>query len=174
MTENESKEFLKQAFIAFPGISAWVDNTSIDPPGTIALWVKALEQITITEAHSVLTRWVTGALPAPSAYHEKEMFPQHIIAIVKRDRSEARSKDNRKETLRKHTGQSIFRDDPIFGPYITNILRIIRQYNAGDLTTDERNHRIAELERDAIKLVETKPTRTRFSKPDWKQAAVST
>lgn len=171
MNEIEAKEFLKEAFTAFPGVGAWIEANSPDPSKTVAIWARSLEQITITEAHSVLTRWSMGALPPPTGF-QKEEFPLHVIAVVRRDRSEAKAVQSRDEVLRKHTGKSIFQTDRILGPFMANLNQLIRQFNAGTLSIEERNKCIADLEREAIAQVDQK-TKYRVPRFDHKQAAVA-
>jgi hypothetical protein len=44
MTIEEANSFLREAFIAFPGVLQWVKDNSPDPKQTLQLWAKNLER----------------------------------------------------------------------------------------------------------------------------------
>jgi hypothetical protein len=152
MTENEAMEFLDAAFVAFPGVHQWLKIASPSFEATKAVWAKTLQQISLEEGFGVLSRWTSGALPAPSGY-EKENFVLHIRAVVMRDRSESKRLEVRNDFQRTHRRGESFKSEPILGPFMAEVMRLYDQYCAGTISKDERDKQISQLEREALSKV---------------------
>jgi hypothetical protein len=151
--QDEAMEFLNGMFVAFPGVYQWLRTASPNVEATKTVWAKTLEQITPEEGFSVLSRWSSGSLPVPAGY-EKENFPLHVVSVVREDRTLKRKFETRDDFQRTHRrGESIFKSEPILGPFMKDVMRVYGQYCAGTITENERDRRIMELEKNAISKV---------------------
>lgn len=144
MNEKESKEFLEAVLVSFPGVNQWLKNASPSIDATKAIWARTLEQITMDEGMSVLSRWSSGRLPAPEGY-AKESFHLHLIAVVKQDRSKIAQERTRESTLQSHKGGSSRFYKSILGPFMGKVLAVQRQYIAGEIGFEERDSQIEAL-----------------------------
>ncbi len=153
MTPEESKDFLRQAFIAFPGVSQWVRDNSPDPQGTIQVWSVALESIKASEAIGVLNRWVRNEIPPPTGY-QRELFVQHVVAVVKQDRTKEHSAKHREKVLDQvnangHNKGSV----PILGKYMLDIMAMKSSYELGQISYEELEMQIEERKQRALEAV---------------------
>lgn len=93
MTETEFDEFLKRAFIRFPGLAQWVNEWSLDPSETIAVWRSELLNVELELAELVLHGWTTGELEdAPAGFHRERFLP-NLLTHVRSFRVERRRKE---------------------------------------------------------------------------------
>jgi hypothetical protein len=144
VNKKESAEFLESVLIAFPGVNQWLRNASPNAEATKTLWAKSLEQITVEEGMSVLSRWSSGKLPAPEGY-AKESFHLHLIAVVKHDRSKIAQERTRAKTLQSHKGGSNRFYKSILGPFMAKVIAVQRQYIVGEIGFEERDRQIESL-----------------------------
>ena len=148
MTNSEATEFLEAVLVAFPGVNQWLKNASPNIDATKAIWARTLEQITMDEGMSVLSRWSSGKLPAPEGY-AKESFHLHLIAVVKQDRSKIAQERTRTQTLQSHKGGSNRFYKAILGPFMGKVLAVQRQYIAGEIGFEDRDRQIESLVSEA-------------------------
>jgi hypothetical protein len=153
MTPEESKDFLRQAFIAFPGVSQWVRDNSPDPQGTIQVWSVALESIKASEAISVLNRWVRNEIPPPSGY-QRELFVQHVVAVVKQDRTKEYSAKHREQVFEQlNLNQPRGNYNAVCGPFIKDIMAIKSSYDLGQISFEELEMQVEERKQKALESV---------------------
>jgi hypothetical protein len=82
MTETEFDGFLKRLFIRFPGLAQWVNEWSLDPSESIAVWRSELLNVELELAERVLHRWTTGELEdAPTGYQRERFLPNLLTHI---------------------------------------------------------------------------------------------
>ena len=153
MTPDESKDFLRQAFIAFPGVSQWLRDNSPDPQGTIQVWSVALESIKASEAISVLNRWVKNELPPPTGY-QRELFVQHVVAVVKQDRTKEYSAKHRDKVLDKVNANGHGRgSNPVLGSYMRDIMGFKATYDLGQISFEELQRQVEDRKQVALEAV---------------------
>jgi hypothetical protein len=153
MTPEESKDFLRQAFIAFPGVSQWVRDNSPDPQGTIQVWSVALESIKASEAISVLNRWVRNEIPPPTGY-QRELFVQHVVAVVKQDRTKEYSAKHREQVFEQlNLNQPRGNYNAVCGPFIKDIMAIKSSYELGQISYEELERQVEERKQTALEAV---------------------
>ncbi|MFY7700491.1 MAG: hypothetical protein ACOVQH_09490 [Burkholderiaceae bacterium] len=87
MTPNELEQFLRKAFIAFPGLKDWAE-TLPKASDTLAVWSRTLERVTLDEATQVLNDWIDCTLSDPPVGYRRETFAIDIKSIVSRRRTE--------------------------------------------------------------------------------------
>jgi len=148
----DGRKFLATAFIEFPGVWDFIKTHSPKPQLTIDAWAKALEQITLEEAYSVLVRWTNGTIPAPTGF-EKETFHLRVIEVVKADRKAAWEVRNRNSILR-NTRCNIQDMVPGLGPYMEKVVNRINAHWQGALSEAELREQLNKLEREAIDELE--------------------
>jgi hypothetical protein len=153
MTPDESKDFLRQAFIAFPGVSQWLRDNSPDPQGTIQVWSVALESIKASEAISVLNRWVKNELPPPTGY-QRELFVQHVVAVVKQDRTKEYSAKHRDKVLDQVNANGHGRgSNPVLGSYMRDIMGFKATYDLGQISFEELQRQVEDRKQVALEAV---------------------
>lgn len=153
MTPEESKDFLRQAFIAFPGVSQWVRDNSPDPQGTIQVWSVALESIKASEAISVLNRWVRNEIPPPTGY-QRELFVQHVVAVVKQDRTKEYSAKHREKVFDQlNLNQPRGNYNAVCGPFIKDIMAMKSSYDLGQISYEELERQVEERKQKAMEAV---------------------
>ena len=153
MTPEESKDFLRQAFIAFPGVSQWVRDNSPDPQGTIQVWSVALESIKASEAISVLNRWVRNEIPPPTGY-QRELFVQHVVAVVKQDRTKEYSAKHREQVFEQlNLNQPRGNYNAVCGPFIKDIMAMKSSYELGQISYEELERQVEERKQTALEAV---------------------
>jgi hypothetical protein len=153
MTPEESKDFLRQAFIAFPGVSQWVRDNSPDPQGTIQVWSVSLESIKASEAISVLNRWVRNEIPPPSGY-QRELFVQHVVAVVKQDRTKEYSAKHREQVFEQlNLNQPRGNYNAVCGPFIKDIMAMKSSYELGQISYEELERQVEERKQTALEAV---------------------
>ena len=153
MTQEESKDFLRQAFIAFPGVSQWVRDNSPDPQGTIQVWSVALESIKASEAISVLNRWVRNEIPPPTGY-QRELFVQHVVAVVKHDRTKEYSAKHREQVFEQlNLNQPRGNYSAVCGPFIKDIMAMKSSYELGQISYEELERQVEERKQTALEAV---------------------
>jgi hypothetical protein len=153
MTPEESKDFLRQAFIAFPGVSQWVRDNSPDPQGTIQVWSVALESIKASEAISVLNRWVRNEIPPPTGY-QRELFIQHVVAVVKQDRTKEYSAKHREQVFEQlNLNQPRGNYNAVCGPFIKDIMAMKSSYELGQISYEELERQVEERKQTALEAV---------------------
>jgi hypothetical protein len=153
MTPEESKDFLRQAFIAFPGVSQWVRDNSPDPQGTIQVWSVALESIKASEAISVLNRWVRNEIPPPTGY-QRELFVQHVVAVVKHDRTKEYSAKHREQVFEQlNLNQPRGNYSAVCGPFIKDIMAMKSSYELGQISYEELERQVEERKQTALEAV---------------------
>jgi hypothetical protein len=153
MTPDESRDFLRQAFIAFPGVSQWLKDNSPDPQGTIQVWSVALESIKASEAISVLNRWVKNELPPPTGY-QRELFVQHVVAVVKQDRTKEYSAKHRDKVLDQVNANGHGRgSNPVLGSYMRDIMGFKASYDLGQISFEELQRQVEDRKQVALEAV---------------------
>jgi hypothetical protein len=153
MTPEESKDFLRQAFIAFPGVSQWVRDNSPDPQGTIQVWSVALDSIKASEAISVLNRWVRNEIPPPTGY-QRELFVQHVVAVVKQDRTKEYSAKHREQVFEQlNLNQPRGNYNAVCGPFIKDIMAMKSSYELGQISYEELERQVEERKQTALEAV---------------------
>lgn len=152
MTEKEAMEFLDAAFIAFPGVHQWLKNASPSFEASKAVWARSLMKISLDEGFGVLSRWTSGALPAPEGY-QKETFHLHVISVVMADRDRQQRQQVRDEYQKTHSKGSVLRSDPILHPFICDVMNVHEQWCRGQITESERDLQVMQLEREALAKV---------------------
>jgi hypothetical protein len=153
MNDIEAKDFLKQAFIAFPGVSQWIHEHSPDAKATIQVWAKNLESVTAAEAISVLNRWNANVLPPPSGY-QRELFINHVIAVVRQDRTKAYAAKHRDEVFEAHNLRSRKESYlPVLGPMMRDIIGIKAQWELGQIPESEMYRLVEERKQQALEAV---------------------
>jgi hypothetical protein len=153
MTPEESKDFLRQAFIAFPGVSQWVRDNSPDPQGTIQVWSVALESIKASEAISVLNRWVRNEIPPPTGY-QRELFVQHVVAVVKQDRTKEYAAKHREQVFEQlNLNQPRGNYNAVCGPFIKDIMAMKSSYELGQISYEELERQVEERKQTALEAV---------------------
>lgn len=101
MTEQESQQFIRELYTAFPDLFEWVTSNSPDPAGTHKTWHTTLSKCSLTECRSVLSRWLDGTLEPFKAY-ERSHVALVIRQTIAKDR-DVQNKHNRTiEEIRKH------------------------------------------------------------------------
>jgi hypothetical protein len=88
MTPAEATQFFESAFIAFPGLAAWLRETSTDGAATCSVWARTLSKISFDEATYVLDGWIDGTIKDPPVGYRRESFALHVkaIALTERDK----------------------------------------------------------------------------------------
>jgi hypothetical protein len=153
MTPEESRDFLRQAFIAFPGVSQWLKDNSPDPQATIQVWSVALESIKASEAISVLNRWVKNELPPPTGY-QRELFVQHVVAVVKQDRTKEYSAKHRDKVLDQVNANGHSRGSvPVLGSYMRDIMGFKSSYDLGQISFEELQRQVEDRKQVALEAV---------------------
>jgi len=153
MTPDESRDFLRQAFIAFPGVSQWLKDNSPDPQATIQVWSVALESIKASEAISVLNRWVKNELPPPTGY-QRELFVQHVVAVVKQDRTKEYSAKHRDKVLDQVNADGHGRgSNPVLGSYMRDIMGFKATYDLGQISFEELQRQVEDRKQVALEAV---------------------
>jgi hypothetical protein len=153
MTPDESRDFLRQAFIAFPGVSQWLKDNSPDPQATIQVWSVALESIKKSEAISVLNRWVKNELPPPTGY-QRELFVQHVVAVVKQDRTKEYSAKHRDKVLEQVNANGHGRgSNPVLGSYMRDIMGFKSSYDLGQISFEELQRQVEDRKQVALEAV---------------------
>ena len=153
MTVDEAKDFLHQAFIAFPSVWEWLKSSSIDIEATIDVWAKNLSSVSPAEAISVLNRWNANEIPPPSGY-QRELFVNHVIAVVQKDRTKTYSAKHREEVFDqlnlRGRKESYF---PVLGPLMTDINGIKASYDLWQISEAERDRLADERTQKALEAV---------------------
>jgi hypothetical protein len=153
MTPEESRDFLRQAFIAFPGVSQWLRDNSPDPQATIQVWSVALESVKASEAISVLNRWVKNELPPPTGY-QRELFVQHVVAVVKQDRTKEYSAKHRDKVLDQVNANGHGRgSNPVLGSYMRDIMGFKASYDLGQISFEELQRQVEDRKQVALEAV---------------------
>ena len=96
MTPAEATQFFESAFIAFPGLAAWLRETSTDGAATCSVWARTLAKVTLDEANYVLDGWIDGTIEDPPTGYRRESFALHVKAIALKER-EIRNKELERE-----------------------------------------------------------------------------
>lgn len=96
MTPAEATQFFESAFIAFPGLAAWLRETSTDGAATCSVWARTLAKVTLDEATYVLDGWIDGTIDDPPTGYRRESFALHVKAIALKER-EIRNKELERE-----------------------------------------------------------------------------
>jgi len=86
MTPAEATQFIDSAFIAFPGLAAWLRETSTDGAATCSVWARTLAKVTLDEATYVLDGWIDGTIEDPPTGYRRESFALHVKAIAMKER----------------------------------------------------------------------------------------
>lgn len=134
MLQKEAEEFLVDiAWVAFPAARAFVITNSKNPRKTVEFEAKALLAIDFQEAVSVIDRWTTGALPAPSGREFNDGFALHIRAVVMNDRSSVIRKQPLEE-LRKNRRE--YTSVNPAAPYYARIQKEAERLKNGEITRD--------------------------------------
>ena len=152
MTIEEAKEFLKQAFIAFPGLMNWVKDNSPDPQATIQVWSLALESIKQQEAISVLNRWVKNELVPPTGWH-RESFVQRVIEVVKNDRNKSYPERHREEVFEQLNLKQPKWDYKPQASHISDVLGLKASYELGQISFEELTKQVEERKQQAMDSV---------------------
>jgi hypothetical protein len=153
MTPEESRDFLRQAFIAFPGVSQWLKDNSPDPQATIQVWSVALDSVKASEAISVLNRWVKNELPPPTGY-QRELFVQHVVAVVKQDRTKEYSAKHRDKVLDQVNANGHGRgSNPVLGSYMRDIMGFKATYDLGQISFEELQRQVEDRKQVALEAV---------------------
>lgn len=150
MTPDEARSFLREAFIAFPGVWEWLKTNSPDRERTLEVWAKSLEKVAVAEAISVLNRWTANEIPPPSGY-QRELFCQHVIAVVQKDRMKTYSAKHREEVfdqlnLRGRKESYL----PVLGPMMRDIMGIKAQWELGQIPESEMYRLVEERKQLAL------------------------
>lgn len=153
MTIEEANSFLREAFIAFPGVLQWVKDNSPDTKATIQVWAKNLSSVSTAEAISVLNRWNANQIPPPSGY-QRELFVNHVIAVVQNDRSKNYAAKHRDKVF----GQLNLNDrnrnyTPVCGAFIRDVMAMKASYDLGQISFDELKDQVGERERQALEAL---------------------
>jgi hypothetical protein len=153
MTPDESRDFLRQAFIAFPGVSQWLKDNSPDPQGTIQVWSVALESIKASEAISVLNRWVKNELPPPTGW-QRELFVQRVIEVVKNDRNKSYPERHRKEVFEQlNLKQPKGNYNAVCGPFMRDVMGLKASYDLGQISFEDLTRQADERKQKAMDAV---------------------
>lgn len=153
MTIDEAKDFLHQAFIAFPGVWEWLKSSSIDVEATVEVWAKNLSSVSAAEAVSVLNRWNANILPPPSGY-QRELFVNHVIAVVRQDRTKEYAAKHRDEVFEAHNLRGRKESYlPVLGPLMRDVMGIKAQYDLGQLSQAERDRLVEERKQQALEFL---------------------
>ena len=153
MTIEEANSFLREAFIAFPGVLQWVKDNSPDPKQTLQLWAKNLERISTAEAISVLNRWNANEIPPPSGY-QRELFINHVIAVVQKDRSKNYAARHREEVFEQlNLKQPSGNYNAVCGPFMKDVLGLKSSYDLGQISYDELTKQVEERKQQAVDSV---------------------
>jgi hypothetical protein len=153
MTPDESRDFLRQAFIAFPGVSQWLKDNSPDPQGTIQVWSVALESIKASEAISVLNRWVKNELPPPTGW-QRELFVQRVIEVVKNDRNKSYPERHRKEVFEQlNLKQPKGNYNAVCSPFMRDVMGLKASYDLGQISYEDLTRQVDERKQQAMDSV---------------------
>jgi hypothetical protein len=153
MTIEEANIFLREAFIAFPGVLQWVKDNSPDPKQTLQLWAKNLERISTAEAISVLNRWNANEIPPPSGY-QRELFINHVIAVVQKDRSKNYAARHREEVFEQlNLKQPKGNYNAVCGPFMSDVLGLKASYDLGQISFEELTKQVEERKQQAMDSV---------------------
>lgn len=98
MTNEEFKVFANRLFVSFPAVNEWLQTASPDPTATQVVWRKCLSPYRLDECLGVLDRWSDGRLEPFKAY-ERDALHLHVRAVIERDRSIARKKQDSREQI---------------------------------------------------------------------------
>lgn len=150
MTVDEAKDFLHQAFVAFPGVWEWLKSSSIDIEATVDVWAKNLSSVTAAEAVSVLNRWSANEIPPPSGY-QRELFINHVIAVVKQDRTKSYAAKHRDEVFEAHNLRGRKESYmPVLGPMMRDIMGIKASFELGQIPESEMWHLVEERKQKVL------------------------
>lgn len=158
MTIEEANDFLRQAFVAFPGVLQWVKENSPDSKATIQAWAKNLTKITAAEAISVLNRWNANEIPPPSGY-QRELFCQHVIAVVQKDRSKGYAAKHRDEVFDQLNLRAPKRRyTPVLGPFMRDVAAARAAYELCQISYGELTRQVEDLKQKAFAELEAAKT----------------
>jgi hypothetical protein len=152
MTPEESRDFLRQAFIAFPGVSQWLRDNSPDPQATIQVWSVALESIKAPEAISVLNRWVKNELPPPTGW-QRELFIQRVIEVVKNDRNKSYPERHREEVFEQLNLKQPKWEYKPQASHIRDVLGLKASYELGQISHEELIEQVEKRKQQAMDSV---------------------
>jgi hypothetical protein len=153
MTPDEARSFLREAFIAFPGVWEWLKTNSPDRERTLEVWAKSLEKVAVAEAVIVLNRWTANEIPPPSGY-QRELFCQHVIAVVQKDRMKTYSAKHREEVFDQlNLNQPKGNYNSVCGPFMRDVMAIKSSYELGQISFEELERQVEERKQKALEAV---------------------
>jgi len=136
MTITEAKQlFTEVVFVHFPNVYGWLRNNSPKPEETLLVWCRVLEPIELSEAISVVYRWSSGQVQAPTGF-EVESIALQIKSLAMKDRFEAKKHLVRQEITDNPTGVVVKMS---MGPYFQRILANGAKLRAGEITEQQCN-----------------------------------
>lgn len=102
MNEDESIEFLNEvAFIAFPSVREWLRSTDA-PNESTRMMVRALSDISRSDADAVIDDWITGRIEAPKYLRDGFVLHIRACALARRQkRWEAEEAERKRQEERK-------------------------------------------------------------------------
>jgi hypothetical protein len=113
----------------------------------------ALESIKASEAISVLNRWVKNELPPPTGY-QRELFVQHVVAVVKQDRTKEYSAKHRDKVLDQvNAGGHGRGSNPVLGSYMRDIMGFKSSYDLGQIGFEELQRQVEDRKQVALEAV---------------------
>jgi hypothetical protein len=139
VNEQESKQFYKAAFAAFPGVAQWAKEHSSDLSLTLAMWTKTLSDIDLSDAIEVIEGWADGSIPEPPIGYKRETFALQVKAIVKQRRYEAAKALQREEEWVKANRAKYQRPAGLvlLSPYLNRIFEKQAEFRNGNITQAE-------------------------------------
>jgi hypothetical protein len=153
MTPAEATEFFRNAFIAFPGLAAWLRETSTDGAATCSVWARTLAKVTLDEATYVLDGWIDGTIEDPPIGYRRESFALHVKAIATKER-DIRNKELEREKQWIKSNRGNYQPSAAFKvvakPYLESIEWLPKLW-AGEVTHQEYDERCDRIFADAFR-----------------------
>jgi hypothetical protein len=142
MTEREAEEFfIDVAMVAFPQARKFILMNSSDPVATVRLQSKSLLRLEMSEAASVVDRWLSGTLPSPTDA-EMGALGLAIRQVVLKDRG-----TNSTSKPLADIQQDMKRENGVvpMSPYLARILALGDQHKNNEITYGECRNRMDEI-----------------------------
>jgi hypothetical protein len=139
MTEQESKQFFKIAFAAFPGLPQWAKENSSDFGMTLVSWARTLSNTTLEEATEIIDGWIDGTIADPPVGYKRETFALQVKAIAAQRKFERTKHLREEEEWMKTNRKNYIRPVGLvlISPYLQRIFREQDRFRAGEISQSD-------------------------------------
>lgn len=144
MTNEESKELLRELFIAFPYAGDFLQKSTY-PAETHAAWCKMLCGVDIRYARAAIDKWTSGELSPPDKPWEMGMLPLKIRAVAATIADKAAQAERQRKVQEESDYRSQARGRSNCGRLMQCSLDAGSMYRDGLLTAQRNKEIVAEL-----------------------------